>query len=543
MRRLRLLRKEGHGMNIPASTKFGSAGLALALLLGFGSAPTAAGGAGVSTAIPVSVADAIRNIQAKPVFTHSSWGIHLVDLATGEVLIDEAGDKSLLPASVMKIYSVATALHGYGADYRFRTPVYRLGEVKDHVLAGDLVLVASGDFNFGLRSQPGGTLGFNSLPEVDHNSTYTGFPGGAYVRNSDPLAALDALVAQVKAAGIDEVSGNVAIDDRLFETYRWFSAGAIAPIWVNENNIDILVTPTKAGEKAEVDERPKSAAIRVENDVTTIHGSPGPLEITTPRPGVIHVSGKIAVDGPPILTISQIADPTAFARTAFIEALVRAGVKVVAAPLGAPGALPDANLYGDANRVAEHVSPPLSEFVKVILKVSYNRGADLMVCLAAVKAGSRDCGEGLDEVSKLLAEHGISPTGTYVFDGAGTSNNNRTTPSDLATFLREIAPTSWGAAIHDGMAVLGVDGSQAPNGVGTPAAGHVRIKDGDIVAGSPAGKLVALATTQTGYIDARSGRRLAYSVMVNNVPFPSLEDYNAARADVAAVAVAIQQGY
>ena len=31
--------------------------------------------------------------------------------------------------------------------------------------------------------------------------------------------------------------------------------------------------------------------------------------------------------------------------------------------------------------------------------------------------------------------------------------------------------------------------------------------------------------------------------MVNNVPFPSLEDYNAARAYVAAVVVAIQQGY
>ncbi|MCX5493371.1 D-alanyl-D-alanine carboxypeptidase [Kaistia dalseonensis] len=285
-------------MTIPASTKFGGAGLALTLLLGFGSAVTAASGAEVSRAIPASVADAIRNIQAKAVFAHSSWGIHLVDIATGDVLIDEAGEKSLLPASVMKIYSVATALHDYGANYRFRTPVYRLGEVKDHVLAGDLVLVASGDFNFGLRTQPDGTLGFNSLPEVDHNTTYTGFPGGAYVKNSDPLVALDALAAQMKAEGIDEIAGNVAIDDRLFETHLGFSAGAIAPIWVNENNIDILVTPTKAGEKAEIDWRPKSAAISVENDVTTIDGPAGALEVTSPRPGVIQVNGKIVSDSP-----------------------------------------------------------------------------------------------------------------------------------------------------------------------------------------------------------------------------------------------------
>lgn len=530
-------------MQISTSIKIGSAALALMALLSPGRGATADPAAKTSADIPVSVSDTIRNIEAKAVFAHSSWGIHLVDLATGEVLIDEAGGKSLLPASLMKIYSIATALHDYGPDYRFHTPVYRLGELKDHVLAGNLVLVASGDFNFGLRNQRDGTLAFNSLPQVDHNTTYTGFPGGAYVKDSDPLAALGALAAQVKAAGIREIKGNVMIDDRLFETYRGFSAGPIAPIWVNENVIDIMVTPTKAGEKPQINWRPRSVAINVENDVTTVAGSSGPLEVTTPRPGVIKVSGKIAVDSPPILTISQIADPTAFARTAFIEALARAGIRVAAAPLGAPRALPDSVLYGDANRVAEYVSPPLSEFVKVILKVSYNRGADLMVCLAAVKAGSRDCGNGLAEVLKLLAEYGISPTSTYVFDGAGSSPNNRTTPSDVATFLREIAPTSWGAAIHDGMAVLGVDGSQAQNGVGGPAAGHVRIKDGDTVAGSAAGKLIALAIAQAGYIDAKSGHKLVYSVMVNNVPFPSMEGFTASRADVAAVVVAIQQGY
>ena len=250
-------------MSISTSTRLGSAALALIALLSPGGGATTGPAVEVRADIPVSVSDTIRNIEAKAVFAHSSWGIHVVDLATGQVLIDDAGGKSLLPASVMKIYGLATALHFYGAGYRFRTPVYRLGEVTHHVLAGDLVLVASGDFNFGLRTQPDGTLGFNSLPALDHNSTYTGFPGGAYVKNSHPLAALDALAAQVKAAGIAEIKGNVAIDDRLFETYRGFSAGPIAPIWVNENDIDIMVTPTKAGEKPKIDWRPKSVAIKV----------------------------------------------------------------------------------------------------------------------------------------------------------------------------------------------------------------------------------------------------------------------------------------
>lgn len=499
--------------------------------------------AAISGDLPPPVLDVIAKVEAKAVFTPATWGIHVADPATGEVLIDQAGGKALVPASVMKIYSLATALDAYGADYRFRTPVYRVGAVKDGVLSGDLVLVASGDFSFGLREQADGTLAFNSLPEVDHNSTYTGFPGGAIVRDSDPLAALDALAAGVRAAGIVEVAGDVLIDDRLFETYRGFSAGVIAPIWVNENVIDITLTPGEPGENPGIDWRPKSVAVTVENHVTTVAGPARGLTMTETAPGTIRLDGEIAADGAPVLTIFQVSDPAAFARAAFIEALARAGIKVAASPAGPAGKLPDAGVYRDADRLAEYVSPPLSEFVKVILKVSYNRGADLMVCLAAVRAGSRDCGEGLAEVLKTLARNGISPTSTYPFDGAGTNGNNRTTASDLATFLGAIADTPTGAAIHDGMAVLGVDGSQAQNGAGSPSAGHVRIKDGDVVSGSASGQMIVIAMSQAGFIDARSGRQLVYGVIVNNAPFPSMEGYIAARADVAAIVAAIQQGY
>ena len=371
-------------------------------------------------------------------FAHSTWGIYLADLATGEVLIDQAGGKSLVPGSIMKVYSTATALDSLGPDYRFRTPVYRLGKVDDGVLAGDLVLVASGDFSFGLRDQADGTLAFNSLPELDHNYADTGIPGGALVKGGDPLAALDDLAAQVKAAGIREIGGNVMVDDRLFETYRGFPDGLIAPIWVNENVIDITTTATKPGEKAKVDWRPKSAAIAVEADVATVAAGGKPITVKMLRPGVIGVSGEVAAGSPPILSIAPISEPAAFARTAFIEALVRAGIKVAAAPLGAPAALPDRGSYADADKVAEHVSPPLSEYVKVILKISYNRGADLMVCLAAVKAGSRNCADGLTQILKLLGRHGLAESGTYVFDGAGSDDGGKTTPADLATFLREI---------------------------------------------------------------------------------------------------------
>ena len=79
-------------------------------------------------------------------------------------------------------------------------------------------------------------------------------------------------------------------------------------------------------------------------------------------------------------------------------------------------------------KIAEHVSPPFSEYIKVILKISYNRGADLLVCLAAAKAGSRDCTAGLGRTYFLSRP--ASPDRHLFFDGAGTDDNSKTTPAD-----------------------------------------------------------------------------------------------------------------
>ena len=113
----------------------------LPLLAAFGAAGIGAAFAGESAPIsgnpPPEVATAINDIEGKAAYAHTIWGIHVADLKTGEVLIDQAGDKTLVPGSIMKVYSTSTVLDAYGPDYRFRTPVYRAGEVKHGTLAGE----------------------------------------------------------------------------------------------------------------------------------------------------------------------------------------------------------------------------------------------------------------------------------------------------------------------------------------------------------------------------------------------------------------------
>ena len=218
----------------------------------------------------------------------------------------------------------------------------------------------------------------------------------------------------MRAAGITRVDGDVVIDDRLFTPIDW-PDGLISPIWVNENLIDIEVTPgASTGQPTTIDWRPKTASYTVENQATTVDAAGATaLAVAEPTPGHLVVTGQIAAGTAPTLVVQEITDPSAFARTAFIEALQRAGVTVAATPTGPNPAslLPAAGSYQADDKLGEHESATLAEYVKLIMKVSYNRGADLMTCLAAVATGSTDCEQGLVAEVDTFTELGVPTDG------------------------------------------------------------------------------------------------------------------------------------
>lgn len=504
------------------------------------------GGKASTGSVPSDVSAAINQVTSEPRYEHSSWGFSVRDLSTGEVLLEQSSDKMFVPGSIFKTFSGATVLDAYGPDYRFRTPVYRTDALNQGVLEGDLVLVASGDLSLGLREQPDGTMAFANAPEFDH--TYANIaPQTGLVGN--PLAGLNELARQVRDAGIREVRGDVVIDDRLFKP--WESPdGLIAPIMVNENRIDITTKPTSPGDAADVDWRPKTAAYTVRHDVKTVaEDGETNLEVDEPESGEFRISGQIAADSDPAIRVGEVEDPAAFARTAFIEALESAGIEVSATPTSSNPSdlLPSENSYSESERVAEHVSAPLEEFTKVIFKTSHNPGAQLMTCLSAVKAGSRDCEDGLKQEFEVFSGLGVPAESTFIFDGAGSDDHNRTTPDAMTEFLHAVDEQSYGEAFRSSLAIVGEEGTQAQALKDSPAVGKIRVKDGTRVIPTPAGQGIVLGKTLVGYVEAESGRRLVISIMVGNVPVASAQEIfpvvESVTNDQSELAAEIQQGY
>src|SRR5215217_8881814 len=357
-------------------------------------------------------------------YKYGEWGYLEVDLSDGTT-VRALGppDRLYIPGSSTKLFSVSAALDDLGFDHRFETPVYAQGEVEDDTLSGDLVLVASGDLTMGGRTTNNGSVAFTS---VDH--TYANDVPGATLTPEDPLAGLDEIAEQVSEYGITRVDGDVIVDDRLFDPPPSGEPNPNLnpwpdPITINDNLIDVEITPGEVGEAPEsVTWRPQVAPYHIDVQAKTVAaGDPNTVSVSPASDGRIVVSGNIASDAGTLLRVAPVEDPAAFARTALIEALERVGVSVSASPNGSNPAsdLPEKGSYSADAKVAAYESPPFSEYAKLILKVSHNYGANLNVCLMAVEAGSTDCNDAFPVMKSFFQKAGVDTDQVALADGRG----------------------------------------------------------------------------------------------------------------------------
>ncbi|MGZ3633101.1 MAG: D-alanyl-D-alanine carboxypeptidase/D-alanyl-D-alanine endopeptidase [Parachlamydiaceae bacterium] len=473
------------------------------------------------TALHKEISPEMLKIMHQPKYEHSFWGIYVKDLQTGEIIYDLNSNKLFSPASTTKLFSVAALLNVFGDDYRFKTPVYTNGQIVNGQLQGDLILVAQGDLTMGGRESKTDTLDYTKLDHTIANDV-----PGVILTKGDPLTGINDLAKQVFQKGITEINGNIIIDDSLFDT-TYKRDMPITPIIINENLIDITINPTNVDERATITWRPQIAAYTVENRVKTVSkNEPLAVTITSNDPYHIKIEGTIPTDQRDVVRTFSIKDPKTFARLALIQALEKNGIKVN---------LKDENnqqnrslkSYQNSQQLALWTSPPLSEYAKLILKVSHNLGADLIPLLLASHAGKKTFNDGMRMIGDFaINEIKLSPNDFVFRDGAG-GNENRLTPQAEIQLLEYISKQSSVKFRYffDALPILGVDGSLQEFGTTLPAAGKVRAKPGTGVSFNLAtGKYFLITQVLSGYIEGKNGHLFAYIVAVNNASMPTIED-------------------
>lgn len=488
----------------------------------------------------------VAEIMGRSSYRYGEWGYLEVDPSDGRTMRALGPPERLyIPGSSTKLFSVSAALDDLGFDHRFKTPVYAQGDVQDGTLRGDLVLVAKGDLTMGGRTTPEGKVAYTP---VDH--TYANDVPGATLTSEDPLAGLDEIAEQVRESGITRVGGNVVVDERLFDPPPpddpdpnldpWPS-----PITINDNVIDVEITPGKVGEAPEsVTWRPRVAPYRIDVRAETVEaGNPTTLSVSAEPDGRIVIGGDIAADAGEQLRVASVEDPAAFARTALIEALERADVSVNASATGRnpSSELPEKNSYRADDRVAVYESPPFSEYAKLILKVSHNYGANLNVCLMAVEAGSTDCNDGFPMMKSFFERAGVDVDQVALADGRGGNPADRFTPRAATDLLVYWLDEPQAETFRKMLPELGVNGSLAEACEDCPAKGKVFAKTGTVALPDFVNGRLVLAESLGGYLEAEPGRYRPFYLVVNGATAQTIDDVLRVFNDEAKIAAILQE--
>lgn len=99
--------------------------------------------------LPLWAQSPAETMSQAPALNPDKCAVMIIDLKSGKTLDSWNADTPLVPASVTKAVTMASAMSRTGIDYRFHTRVYRGGKVKDGVLLGNLIVRGGGDPTLG----------------------------------------------------------------------------------------------------------------------------------------------------------------------------------------------------------------------------------------------------------------------------------------------------------------------------------------------------------------------------------------------------------
>src|ERR1051325_3950022 len=437
-------------------------------------------------------------------FATARWGVYVSSLRDGRVLYARNGNKPIMPASNMKVYTTALALDLLGADYRWRTSVYAAAAPdKDGTISGDIILYGRGAPDLTSETKGGRVSGLGQLA--------------------------DALYAR----GVRRVRGNVLGDESYFRgealgdgwlwnDVQWYFGAEVSALTINGNETTLTVTPgAKAGDAVGVKFDIPSNYLHIRNDASTLErGTPTTIGITRGlSDNEARVWGQFPAGGRGFSARLSVHRPAFWAAELFREALRARGI-AVEGEAQTRDARSEINARFDPQSAVELTSvqsKTLGEIARATNKESINLNAELILRTLGKERGQmapdpdlhRNATRGDDEAATAvirlwLGRAGIPTDGLSLHDGSGLSRLDLVTPEVTARLLAAIAGTASASVFRDSLPVAGRDGTLG--GRLRDSAGRIQAKTGTLT----------YTNSLSGYVRTAGDEPLVFSIICNN---------------------------
>ena len=436
----------------------------------------------------------------------TSLACTVVRCEDGAVIFDENGNAPFKPASNMKVFTTGVALQRLGPDFKFRTTLL-LDKAQRR-----LTIVGDGDPAFG-------------DPKVLERMSFTDAAGNA-LPGLKASRLLDWWVDAVARAGQTSIS-ELVIDSRIFdnECYNptWptdqRSRPYCAEVWGFNYHANMMLISARAGDSGRV------ALDALEPDYSwaiaknTAQAGPAKSKSTfvvtrNATSNALTISGRLPAKTSTVVDLSMHNAPGLFAEL-FARALRARGIEVGAVRVAMPA---DPAPTGETLGVIE---TPISVVLERTNTDSANLYAECLlkrVGAASVNpngtlgpqwtAGSWSNGTRALRDS-IHATIGSADQGFVIADGCGLSHSNRITSAGQAAWLRTLAmDPRVSKEFLQSLALAGSTGTvkdRFDRLAGNPV--KVRCKTGYING----------VSTLSGVVEAPDGRKIAFSVLGNNL--------------------------
>ncbi len=402
---------------------------------------------------------------------NASVGVIVLDADTGQTLFESRSKEPFPPASTTKLFTTAASLLSLGANYQFQTAV----KIDKKTLQKDKL----------------------------KGNLYVQFSGDPSLTISD----LKQLMADIKTAGISQISGNIVIDDSRFQAPE----APITTVILNENKVPITLTSNKTlGEKTTVVlASNEDAHIKLQSNLTTVTQAESEthcqIEVHMDELNQLNVQGCWPQLPEPITLKVALKNPRRLVEKIILDTLK--SEKIVFT-----GSIVTGKASQALTTIASRNSAPLKILLKKVLEDSNNLYSESLIKTMGAERLQRGTFQlGMLALKEVLSQPtGIDFTQMRLMGGSGASMYDLVQPAQLARLLYAMEhDKTAGQAFKETFFVSGSENKESTlykRFKFNDSAGRIRAKTGTLTG------LSALA----GYLTTAQNKNLIFVIMIDH---------------------------
>lgn len=322
------------------------------------------------------------------------------------------------------------------------------------------------------------------------------------------------LVNELTRAGLTKISGDLIVDDSLFDKIRFDDSredkrvdraydSPVGAMSFNWNAVNVFVRPSEPGQKARAFIDPDNGYFELRNETKTVSGAvKKELSVSISNESkIISVSGEVAVGAPEKAIFKSVSEPDIWAGVNFKMFLKQRGIEI-------KGVTKAGKVPASADLIATLESKNLSYILADMNKFSNNFVAEMLTKnLAAGEDKSNvTLQEGVAVIRSELNAIGLNANDFEIYNPSGLTRKNKLSAHALNRILLSIKNDfSIYPTFLEGLPIAGIDGTLKRRMKNTSAQGWVRAKTGYIDG------VVSIA----GYASRRDGNVLTFSLLYN----------------------------